>query len=1172
VREAVRDVTRLDGVEPHVAHVLSNGRYATLLTPAGGGYSALDGFALTRWVPDPTCDAAGLLLYIRDPDTGSFRTLGGGRAAAAGGTSRFHDGVAEFTTESDGFEARLTVHVDAVHDAEVRRVSLRNTTDRPRTLELTTYAELSLTTPAADAAHQAFSKLFVQTAHVEERAALLAWRRPRSPDDRPLWVAHTLLPDGRGFGDSVVSWETDRMRFIGRGRDTRDPHAMYCGLTGTTGNVLDPVFSMRRIVRLGPGQTASFTAVLAAGASRDIALLTLAELTRAALGEHETATTPAPATREGIAALGLPLPWREQIDLRIGAAHEYDLPPAPREKAGPTENGARTEMSDSTGNGAHSEYPGSTGSGPHTDLQFFNGWGGFSQEGDEYVIRMPIVGGLPRRPPLPWSNVIANDQAGCIVTESGATYTWAANSRENRITPWYNDPVSDPHGEALYVRDDANGRFWSPTPGPAPDAGSYEARHGFGITEFRHEGDDITTTTAIFVPVDDPVRIARVEVRSTGSEPRRLTLFSYAQLVLGTHEADTRGAVETWSTEEDTVCARNRARGEYSERVAFATVAAPAGPRAWTTDRAEFLGRGGVAVPAGVSAAALAQRSGIGLDPCFALSCGIVVTPGETATVAFILGEAADESAALAVAERFRGIAEVDAALADARAAWRERLDTVRISTPSRALDLMVNGWLTYQNLGCRMWARSAYYQSGGAFGFRDQLQDSSALLHVDPAITRRQILLHAAHQFAEGDVLHWWHPPTSKGIRTRFSDDLLWLPYITMFYVRATGDTGILDDEIGYRAAPLLQPGEDEIFVVPGDAGESGSLYDHCCRALDRSLTEGAHGLPLMGVGDWNDGMNRVGREGRGESVWLGFFLYDILGDFIPVSEARGDTARAATYTAYRAHLADALNDAGWDGGWYRRAFYDNGLPLGSADSDECRIDALAQAWAVLSGAAPSDRADMALDALEEHLISEDDGMIRLLAPPFDRTANDPGYIKGYLPGVRENGGQYTHGVLWAVRALAEAGRTERAARLLEMLTPVVRGGSPEHAARYRVEPYVVAADVYGVQPHVGRGGWTWYTGSAGWMYRIALESILGLSLHDGREIHLQPCIPGEWPGFSVRYRLPDGTTYIIEVERSDAAVAAWLDGNALDVSHGVAIPIVRDGGTHAVRVMWPR
>jgi N,N'-diacetylchitobiose phosphorylase len=1158
------------------AVLLSNGCYSVLVSRRGGGYSGLDGLALTRWAPDPTLDADGFCIYLRDVDTGAFWRAAAPSADVDGFS---HDGSrVRFTTVADRIESELEVVVAASLDAELRRLALKNTGATARRIEITTLAELALNTPGADAAHPAFSKLFIQTEHIAASGALLAWRRLRSPDDRPLFAAHALI----GGGSSPLQHETDRMRFIGRGRSRRAPAALtgHEPLSGTTGNVLDPVFCLRRTVVLQPGEAAVITAVLAAAADARSALSAVRHFAEdgAVAEAFSTALAALPGADR---TLGLPERWRERIRL---------LPPlhdAPARRSAPAQQNAlpaaaaSRDAADRAPDASHGGtdrgalvQPGHPADGEQEVLQFFNGWGGFSPDGREYVILLPRQEAGAYRPPMPWVNVIANEEAGCIVSESGATFTWSGNSRENRLTPWFNDPVTDPHGEALYVRDDEDGTFWSPTPGPCPGDGDYVVRHGFGSTTFRHMSQELRQEVTVFVPADAPVRIARMRLSNASNRRRRVTICSYAQLVLGTHEADTRGSVEThFDAEARAIFAVQRQRGEYSDRIALAASAGD-GILSWTTDRQEFLGSpGSVEAPAGLAAAALGARAGVDLDPCAVLARSCVLEPGTSVTCAFLLGEADGEPGAREIVTRFADMVAIDDALAAAAAAWTGRLGTVHVSTPSPAIDLMVNGWLAYQNLSCRMWARSAYYQSGGAYGFRDQLQDSSALLYMDPAITRRQILLHAAHQFVEGDVLHWWHPPLSKGIRTRFSDDLLWLPYITAFYIGRTGDTAILNEDVPYLRAQQLAAGEDERFVMPEDAGVSASLYEHCCRAVDRSLKTGAHGLPLMGAGDWNDGMNRVGRAGRGESVWLGFFLYDILRDFGAIAGDRGDAARRDTYAAHREQLRVALNDGGWDGAWYRRAYYDNGEPLGSADGDECRIDALAQAWAVISGAAPRERAVQALDAIEQHLVSEDDGLIRLLAPAFDTTANDPGYIRGYLPGVRENGGQYTHGVLWTVRALAELGRSERAAALLELLTPVWHGGTPERAARYRVEPYVMAADVYAVEPHVGRGGWTWYTGSAGWMLRVALESVLGIELRGGVALALRPCIPSSWPGYRVRLRLSGATTYTLHVTRTGGPSAVVADGGELpDCCHAedgvLLIPLVLDGAEHSVSV----
>jgi N,N'-diacetylchitobiose phosphorylase len=1133
------------------AAVLSRGSYAVLLTASGGGASGFGGYALTRWTADRTRDADGFFVYLRDLDSGEVWSAGYQPVGRAADRYDASPARGEIVRRDGSVETRLQVRPAAEGDAELRRITLVNQGDTPRRIEVTTYAELVLNTPAGDAGHPAFSKLFVQTGWMAERQALVAWRRLRSPDDEPLWVVHRLLSDDA----DAPEYETDRSRFIGRGRTLASPAALDAGsrLSENVGNVLDPVFSLRRVVTLAPGQSATLVALLGAGRTQ-------AEVEAIADRHSDAAAASTAFESAGDAepgdarALGVPASWLRNVDA-LPAIPLADSADAPVQAVGPG------TMAD--------EWQAE-------ELRFFNGFGGFSADGREYVIRHRADDCDPR-PPLPWTNVIANEDAGFLVSESGAASTWTANSRENRLTPWGNDPVSDPHGEALYLRDDAAGAFWSPTLGPVPSGSPYETRHGFGYTRFRTVRDALAQETTMFVPRRDPVKIVRLRVTNTADSERLVSAFSYARLVLGGLPQETGASIETrWDESAAAIFAVNPDRGEFSGRVAFAAAVADS-EGSWTADRASFLGAYGSAeAPRALrSAEPLDGAAGAGLDPCAALRVPLRIAPGGTAEVAFLLGEADDETAAREIVGCYRAAGAVGEALEEVTRFWTDLVGAVQVRTPSPELDLMVNGWLAYQNLSCRVWGRTAFYQSGGAFGFRDQLQDSSALVYLRPELTRQQILLHAAHQFVEGDVLHWWHPPLSKGIRTRFADDLLWLPYITAFYVASTGDAGVLDESAPFVTAEHLEPGEDETFLFPADSGARASVYEHCCRSIDRSLTRGAHGLPLMGTGDWNDGMNRVGREGRGESVWLGFFLAGILDDFIPVCEARGDADRAGRYRDYRASLREALNDGGWDGGWYRRAYYDNGAPLGSAANDECRIDAIAQAWAVLSGVAPAERAEQALDAMEAHLVSEGDGIIRLLTPAFDQTPHDPGYIKGYLPGVRENGGQYTHAALWAVRALAQAGRTERAARLLEMVSPVSHGRTAEEVAVYQAEPYVIAADVYGVAPHVGRGGWTWYTGSAGWMFRVALESVLGVTLAGGDTLVVRPCVPRDWPGFTVRYRLPDdATTYEIAVTRGEGAeIRGSAAGKEIVQADGaLRIPLVRDGGEHHVDVVLGR
>ncbi|MBK1694761.1 glycosyl transferase [Chromatium weissei] len=777
--------------------------------------------------------------------------------------------------------------------------------------------------------------------------------------------------------------------------------------------------------------------------------------------------------------------------------------------------------------------------------------GGF--EGREYVIELPWTGSELRRPPLPWINVIANPHFGLLVSETGAGYTWARNSQANRLTPWSNDPVSDPHGEAFYLRDEISGVFWSPLPGPCPAPVNYQTRHGFGYSTFHSIYNDLTQNATIFVHREQPLRLLRLQLTNTGSAPRQLSLFSYQGLVMGNQPQTESTIVTAHDTERDVLTAINSQAGDFVGGIVFAAARlfdAEITARAHTADRLSFIGRHrDPTAPAALEPnAQLDGRCGSNFDSCLAQQLSFTLAPGQTVTAVFLLGEVLNDAELTTLLAQYQNAPAVNDALVAAREFWLDLVTRIQVHTPEPAIDLLLNGWITYQNLGCRIWARSAFYQSGGAFGYRDQLQDAAALVAIRPELTRQQILLHAAQQFVEGDVLHWWHPaPIGRGLRTRFADDLLWLPFVTAHYLRVTGDAAILDELIPFLTAPLLAPGEDEVYLQPQPSGETADLYEHCRRAIERSLAVGAHGLPLMGTGDWNDGMNCVGREGRGESVWMGFFLYRILGDFIPLAAARGDHAAVERYSAQQTALATALEISGWDGDWYRRAYDDDGLPLGSAANSECRIDALAQSWAVISGAVPANRAAQAMDALEAQLVDEANGLIRLLTPPFVDTPQNPGYIKGYVAGVRENGGQYTHAACWAVLALAQLGRRERAARLLAMLSPVSHTATPEAIARYRLEPYALAADVYGAEPHIGRGGWSWYTGSAGWWARVALEAVLGITIENGRMLLIRPCIPTEWASYQIDYRLPDDVTNCtIAIENGAGAgrvISAWLN-----------------------------
>jgi cyclic beta-1,2-glucan synthetase len=803
---------------------------------------------------------------------------------------------------------------------------------------------------------------------------------------------------------------------------------------------------------------------------------------------------------------------------------------------------------------------------------YANGVGRIDANGD---YEMEIAG--VRVPPAPWSNIIANPNAGFCITERGGGFAWVENSYFYRLTPWHNDPVSDPVGEVLYLRDDESGYVWTPTPAPSPAVDAsiagggapppYGVRHAPGRTSFTHERYGIASELSLGVPEADPVKIAILSLTNRGSSSRRITLTSYVELTLGAQREHTRHQLHTWRDEETrAVFAENYFADDFGSRVAFSWVSAPV--TGFTANREEFVGRNGDLVsPAGLAARTLLGTTGAGFDPCAALRSVLTIEPGDTVEVVILLGAATSQDEARAIIGRHSTAANARAALAAAVCRWDARLTTISARTPSPDFDVMVNRWSLYQALACRMWARSALYQSSGAYGFRDQLQDCMAFVYAEPGIARAHLVRCAGHQFVEGDVQHWWHEPSGRGVRTRFSDDLVWLPFVADHYVTVTGDASVWDERAPFLEQPPLAQGEQEAYEEPHVSAATGTLYEHCVLALDRACTTGAHCLPLMGGGDWNDGMNRVGVEGKGESVWLAWFLVATLRQFAEHAAARGDTIVAERFRQRADAYAGAVETTAWDGAWYRRAYFDDGTPLGSAQSDECQIDSIAQSWATLSGAGRADRARTAMDAVNEKLVREDARLIMLLAPPFDHTTHDPGYIKGYLPGVRENGAQYTHAAIWAALATARLGEGERAAHLLDMLNPLTHASTAAGVATYKVEPYVVCADVYTAPRHVGRGGWTWYTGSASWMYRAALEGVLGFTKR-GNDLRIEPCVPPAWRDFTIEYR-HGSSTYAIAVRNPDAVSTgvARVEVDGADLADRV-VRLVDDGSRHDVIV----
>jgi cellobiose phosphorylase len=752
---------------------------------------------------------------------------------------------------------------------------------------------------------------------------------------------------------------------------------------------------------------------------------------------------------------------------------------------------------------------------PNHDLIAFNGMGGFTRDGREYVITT-----TPESPtPAPWVNVLANPWFGSVVSESGAAYTWCENAYSFRLTPWNNDPVGDASGEAFYIRDEDSGRFWSPTPLPARGLMPYTTRHGFGYSVFEYTEGGISTEMRMYVATDAPVKFVVFKLRNASGKARRLSITGFFELLLGDRrETNAPHIVTEVDPKTGALLAHNAYNSEFSNRFAFLDCSET--KRTVTGDRGEFLGRNGTpAEPACMSRTRLSGRVGAGIDPCAAMQVQIDLADEQEREIAFTFGTGRDLTDTRNLVSRFRGMAPARASLEAVWKFWNQTLGMLHVETPDASLNFLANGWLTYQVLTSRIWGRSGFYQSGGAFGFRDQLQDAMSLVHAQPAVLREQILRCASRQFREGDVQHWWHPLLGRGVRTRISDDFLWLPYATCRYVAALGDTGVLDEKIRFLEGRPVQPEEDSYYDLPLRSEESATLYDHCVRAIKHGLRFGEHGLPLMGCGDWNDGMNLVGERGKGESVWLAFFLYDVLMQFGNLAKRREDETFASLCASEAAKLRENIEANAWDGEWYRRAYFDSGEPLGSTSNIECRIDSIPQSWSVLSRAAEPDRARRAMEAVDSQLVKRDIGVIQLFDPPFDKSELNPGYIKGYVPGVRENGGQYTHAAIWTVMAFAAAGDRARAWELFQLINPIRHGDSKAAIEKYKVEPYVVAADVYVNPQHAGRGGWTWYTGSAGWMYRLITESLLGFNL-EVDQLRFAPCLPADWQSFKIHYR----------------------------------------------------
>ena len=1280
--QAMRIVNNPHTSMPEV-QLLSNGRYHVMVTNSGGGYSRWKDFAVTRWHEDVTCDNWGTFCYIRDLDNEIYwsnahqPTLVKAEKYAA----TYSHGRMDFNRMHDKIETRTEIVVSPEDDIEMRRIHITNRSGNRKTIEITSYAEVVIAPAASDLMQPAFSNLFVQTEIIPNLNTIICTRRPRSEEEKPPWMFHLMVIEGKASKE--VSYETDRMAFIGHGNSIVNPQAMGKSgkLTGTQGSVLDPIVAIRHKISIDSEETITFDMVTGIAETREICQDLISKYqdnkshkdrvfemawTHSQVVLRQINASEADAQlydrlasavifsnasfradpsilisnhRQqsglwGYAISGdlpivlLKIENSENLQLvrQMIQAHAYwhikglvaDLVIWNETKDGyrqsfqndiqaliPTEfNGkkggifiraadqisnedrilfqsvARVIIADNGGTLADHvnrkevakvvvPFKESTQANAHTltpitlpkDLVFFNGLGGFSPDGKEYV----IITDNKNRTAAPWVNVIANPNFGTVISESGSAYTWTENAHELRLTPWSNDPVSDSSGEAFYIRDEESGRFWSTSLLPAGGQSPYITRHGFGYSIFEHIEDGVYSEMTVFVDLVSAIKFIILKIRNQSGRSRTMSATGYVEWVLGDNRMKTAMHIHTEvDPDSGALFAKNQYNTEFNDRVAFFDVDYL--KKTVTGDRTEFIGRNGnLQNPAAMYRVNLSGRTGLALDPCAAIQVPFFIADGEEQEIIFRLGVGKNLNEASSIAKQYRGMEVATYSFNKVKNYWRRTVGALQVETPDAAVNIITNGWLTYQTLSSRLWGRSGFYQSGGAFGFRDQLQDVMSLLHTRPELARTQILLSASRQFKKGDVQHWWHPPVGRGVRTRISDDYLWLPFVTAYYCKSTGDTGVLDEPINFLTGRLLSPGEESYFDLPVDSFTSGTLYEHCVLAIKHGFTFGTHGLPLIGTGDWNDGYDKVGPEGKGESVWLAFFLYDILNSFGEIASLHNDIKFSDTCKMKAIELKANIDKSAWDGEWYKRAWFDDGTPLGSKTNEECMIDSIAQSWSVLSDGGNSDLVNTAMESAYKNLVQKDVGIIQLLEPAFDKSDLNPGYIKGYVPGVRENGGQYTHAAIWMIMAFAKLGNNERVWELLKMINPINHGKTAEGIAIYKVEPYVLAADVYSVDPHAGRGGWTWYTGSAGWLYRLIIESFLGIQ-QEGNKLKISPCIPDEWESFKVNYRYKN-TVYHIKVMRipNDEKMKVTVDGVEQE---GNSMALINDNNEHNVQV----
>lgn len=1280
---AIRVYTK-DDLDDIKCHMLSSGSFYSMITNRGTGYSKKDNLSLNRWRDDITLGRYGTFIYIKNLNTNEIWSAAYEPVRTEPDNYKvvFSNDKAVFTRKDGDIQTNMEMILLSEEYGEIRKLTLMNTGEEDIVLEVISYLEVVMDDINSDRSHPVFNNLFIKTEVYPEYETILANRRARGDEQKSLWMVHSVKDKENEI--SGFHYETNRLNFIGRGRNIYDPIALEKGLTNSVGNVLDPIMSLSKRVKVKAGKSVEIYFLTGLCNSRDEAvkiaqkyrddinfgrafdlaftrsqteigyfnfnsneiklyenLLPQILFVNESRKKYYDVVIKNNKGQEGLWAYGISgdnpivlvsIKNLEGIDALREAlkAHEYwnfkglniDLVILSEDKSvyfQPLYESIRDSVFEVRGsvlnqrggvfiiNGnlissedkillytwarlvikaeegfskieniendipyvefkGEKDYP-SPYEKSSLELAYFNGYGGFYEDDMQYVIKLDD----DLNTPLPWINVVANRDFGFIITERGGGFTWYKNSRENKLTPWYNDPIVDTPGEIIYLRDDDTGEVWNVTSSPIRKDGSYTVVHGSGFTKFYYDGFGINQELSIFIPINDSVKLNMLKLKNYSKTHRNITLYYFIRPVIGVDDDLTQYHLLTDMDEEENIFfINNLINTEFKGTILY--IASSENIKSFTGNRKEFIGENGsLDNPDALKRERLSNTVGYGYDPCCAIEIELKFEPNEEKEVIFLLGAERNMEDCYSTKGKYIFPKSADKELENVKDYWKEHLNVLQVETPDETMDLMINNWLMYQTIASRLWSRAGFYQVGGAFGARDQIQDAVNTLYLSPNIAREMILNNFKHQFVEGDMQHWWHPvpdvEVHKGIRSRYSDDYLWTPYAVKEYLKVTEDFSIFHEKVPFIESEELRDDEMERYEIPRLSEKNATVYEHCIRAIERSLKFGNHGIPLMGSGDWNDGMNRVGYKGKGESVWLGWFIADILKDFIPICKAMGEEDRGYRYEKVLENLVDSIEKNAWNGEWYIRAFFDDGKPLGSQECNECAIDSIAQSWAVISGFGKNDRVEKAMESVEKYLVKEEEGMVLLFTPPFDDIDQNPGYIKSYIPGVRENGGQYTHAACWVIIAFSMMDKGDEAWKIFNLLNPINHSRTPIECAKYKLEPYVCAADVYMAEPHVGRGGWSWYTGSAGWFYRAGVEYILGFKKR-GNKLYIDPSIPKDWEGYTIKYRFGE-TIYKIEVKNPSNVNAGVnylkVNGTKIDEKY---LELADDGKEYFVEV----